>query len=341
MAAGGMERVTSTPTVISAAVHFKRLPPREAIERMCKEHLCSFDSLAGQPKSGRWEPVALDLPQHLFFEEVATEAELQTFAERTMVLPIKNKAAGPWWEVHAVSTADGSKAMLFFRVEHACADGVGLTQVLRKVCTAADGSALPTQEYTKQAKPKVDFCATLCAAIKACCKYAVLPFAQYDSDLPIMPPLAERKAGLHFNGQRRLVCVPPHSLASIKHIKAAAGGKTTVNDVVFAAFAGAIRRYWSQRMAEGTTAAVLDAVTLPLPVASPCLAVPSLARLARLACPPRQPLALRHGRIGYRAWSRGRWCRYLSRAVPSHRWSTIGRSSTRSSPSRRRRRRRD
>jgi hypothetical protein len=112
------------------------------------------------------------------------------------MLPLVNKAAGPWWEVHAVSTADNSKAMLFFRVEvsarsvcmvpsrpclcrcgdqsppppasqHACADGVALTQVLSKLCTSLDGSPLPAAAYSKQPKPKADFCALLCAALKS------------------------------------------------------------------------------------------------------------------------------------------------------------------------------
>ena len=42
-----------------------------------------------------------------------------------------------------------------------------------------------------------------------------------------------------FSLRSRLVQVPPHSLNNIKQVKVAAGGQTTVNDVVFAAFAGA------------------------------------------------------------------------------------------------------
>lgn len=39
------------------------------------------------------------------------------------------------------------------------------------------------------------------------------------------------------------------------------GNETTVNDVVFAAFAGAVRRYCLQRAAEGSSTAVIDAKT--------------------------------------------------------------------------------
>ena len=44
-------------------------------------------------------------------------------------------------------------------------------------------------------------------------------------------------------GTRRLVTVPEHSLQMVKAIKAAAGSTITVNDVVYAAFAGALRRH--------------------------------------------------------------------------------------------------
>jgi hypothetical protein len=75
MAAGGVEKTTGTPTIISAAVYVRKLPTRPALEAMCTEKLASFDSLAGQPKvgmcqSGSWEPVDLELSRHLFFTEV-------------------------------------------------------------------------------------------------------------------------------------------------------------------------------------------------------------------------------------------------------------------------------
>lgn len=73
-----------------------------------------------------------------------------------------------------------------------------------------------------------------------------------------MAPIAERARGLVFDGARRLVKVPPHSLDWIKRIKAAAGDKVTVNDVVYAAFSGALRSYCLQRSKNGTWGATLD-----------------------------------------------------------------------------------
>jgi len=124
----------------------------------------------------------------------------------------------------------------------------------------------------------VNFCATACAAIKCAIKYAVLPFGVFDSDLPFSPPRSERTRGLNFRGPRRLLKVPPHSLETIKRIKEAAGGTTTVNDVVYAAFTYALRRYCLMREEKGTSAAkvgsstrarVLVPVAFPRPADSP------------------------------------------------------------------------
>ena len=216
--------------MISCAMHFKKLPSKAKIEEMINKHFLSFDSLAGQPINGRWTPVTFDMSQHLFFVELPTEAALLPWMEKASVAPLVGREHGPWWEIHAVSTADKSQAMLFFRVEHACADGVALTQVLSRVATSLDGSPLPAAAYTKRPKAPVDFCAVLCSALKAAAKYALLPFGAFDSDLPITPPLAERARGLKFNGARRLVRVPPHSLNQLKRIKNAAGDATTIND---------------------------------------------------------------------------------------------------------------
>ena len=177
--------VTGAQNVISAAIHFKQLPPHEAIRGTLIKNFLSFDSLAGLPTKGRWVPVDFDESKHLFYTEVSSGAELLPWMEKAMVKPLANRENGPWWEIHALSTADKSDAVLFFRVDHACADGVALTQVLSKVATSLDGSPLPTSPYTKRPKTPTDFCAALCSALKAAVKYALAPFGAMDSDLPI------------------------------------------------------------------------------------------------------------------------------------------------------------
>lgn len=86
-------------------------------------------------------------------------------------------------------------------------------------------------------------CTMLCDFLGSFFKYATVPMGAFDTQLPIHPPAGARKAGLQFSSSRRLVTVPEHSLQAIKAIKAAAGSAITVNDVVYASFAGALRRH--------------------------------------------------------------------------------------------------
>jgi len=279
MAEGGLEMRTGTPNVISAALYFKQLPSHAALSSLIQNHFLSFDALAGAPCKGRWESTTFDESKHLLYDEVSSESQLLPWMEHAMMQPILNKDNGPWWELHAVSTKDSSQALLFVRIEHACADGIALAQVLNKAATALDGSALPAAGYVKRPKgSEVGLCSLMCDALQKAFKYAVLPMASFDSDLPFTPPLAERSAGLHYNHSRRLVRVPPHSLDMLKRIKQAAGDATTVNDVVYAAFAGSLRRYcllrieqrtWSGSLSTSTSARALIPVAFPRPALSP------------------------------------------------------------------------
>lgn len=247
MAAGGNELVTGTPTVISAAIYFEALPSRAKLERLVREKILPLDVFAGRPEGcpNRWKPVAsFDITRHLLSHEVNGEADLDFFINSNCAEPLLNKEEGPWWEIHAVSTREpGARELLFFRVEHACADGIALLQLFSRISTTKDGQPLPMAEYSRPPRPKPNPCALLCDFLKSFLKYAALPLGTFDTQLPLHPPLKQRQAGLHFSSQRRLVFVPKHSLASIRAIKAAAGTATTVNDVVYAAFAGALRRH--------------------------------------------------------------------------------------------------
>ena len=246
MAAGGMELVTGTPTVISAAVYFETLPSKANLEALVRDKMLAFDVCAGRPEFGRWQPVGatFDLGRHLLFHQVSSESDLALFVQNTSAKPLLNKGEGPWWEMHAVSTRDPmARELIFFRIEHACADGIALLQLLSHLVTTSDGSPLPVAEYRRPPSPIANPCALLCGFLRSFLKYAIAPIGSFDTQLPVHPPLEARHAGLHFSSQRRLVVVPEHSLEAIKTIKTKIGNGVTVNDVVYAAFAGAIRRH--------------------------------------------------------------------------------------------------
>ncbi|KAL3905394.1 MAG: hypothetical protein SGPRY_010925 [Prymnesium sp.] len=200
MASGGLEELCDTPSLISCAIHLSRLPSRPALLSLIREHLLSFDSLASRPEKGKWAPVEpFDEEKHVFFSEIASEADLLPWLDACVVKPLVNKANGPWWEMFAITVKSSGKGVLVFRMDHACADGIALTQVLTRVATLSDGSPLKARDYTKREGKPMDFCASLCSGVKNAFKYTVLPFGKFDSDLPFMPcahPFAARRAAL-------------------------------------------------------------------------------------------------------------------------------------------------
>ena len=246
MADGGMTQMSGTPSVICAGLYFRELPSMAAIEQLVREGLLSFDSLSSRPVRGVWEACGpFELEKHVLRHDAADEEDLLAFAEAKMSEPLLNRDAGPWWEMWACTTRDpGSRSMLYFRVEHACADGMAILQVLSRIATTLEGAPLPPAVF-RRAEPKgVSWFGWLCNGLRSAFKYANLPLGSFDTACPFRPtPPCEL---LRF-GERRLVVVPPHSLGMIKRIKNALGGSTTVNDVVYAAFAGAVRRYCEER----------------------------------------------------------------------------------------------
>ena len=245
MADGGMTQMSGTPAIISAGLYFNELPSDSAIEALVKEQILSFDSLSGQPIGGRWEKVGFDASKHILHHELDNEQGLIDFTQATMSAPLANREKGPWWEIHVCQTRDpSSRSMLFFRVEHACADGMAILQVLSRVATTVEGEPLPPAVFNRPKAKPVSWWSWLCSGIASIFKYLNLPLGPFDSTCAFKP---SRPCQLLKFGHRQLVVVPPHSLNTIKRTKWAIGNGTTVNDVCYAAFAGAIRRYCEQQ----------------------------------------------------------------------------------------------
>ena len=152
-------------------------------------------------------------------------------------------------------TNTGRGSMLFVRVDHCCADGIALVQVLNRIARRADGRPARARKL-RPPRPKQSAGAACCDALAGLGKNLALPVGGYDAQLAISAPADARKAGVAYppGGRRKIVVVPEHSLNLLKRIKnaasAAEGAAVSINDVVFAAAAGAIRRHTHQTAAE-------------------------------------------------------------------------------------------
>jgi len=177
--------------------------------------------------------------------------------------------------MHLCTTSDpSSRSMLFFRLEHACADGMAILQVLSRVATTVDGRPLPPATFQRP-KPSgrgssglMKWLGFAWDLITSTLKYANLPTGSFDSSCPLHP---SKPCELLRFGERQLVAVPPHSLEKIKKIKNAAGAGTTVNDVVYGAFAGACRRYCEEQgLSDAASLSLRALVPVAFPRAADC-----------------------------------------------------------------------
>jgi len=124
------------------------------------------------------------------------------------------------------------------RVNHAIGDGVSLANLIPYVFKGLDGQSLPTKE--KFSRRETGFMPTLrnpFTLLASFFKVLGTPSTAFDTDVGLTIP---DKKQITFTGRRSIVRIPTVKLSFIKSVKNAAG--VTVNDVVFAALAGAVHR---------------------------------------------------------------------------------------------------
>ena len=168
----------------------------------------------------------------------------------------------PWWEIHFIENTGEGQSVLIPRIHHSLADGIALVQVFGDLIKTLDGKKLAEVVYNKKPRQRKCFCSVLGDLIGSFFTVAGVATSRFDTHLPFNDP-TKRKLKYH-NG--RSVIKVPNSLAFVKAIKNAAG--CSVNDVVFSATAGAIRKYCLKM---GTSVDDLDKAKIRalLPVAFP------------------------------------------------------------------------
>ena len=120
MAEGVFAKKVGAPTgAISTALFFSELPSPGELQALLRDKLLNFDVFTSVFRSGCWVPVEVDLAAHVFEATVGSDAELLTYCETEMVMPLRNVAGAPLWEVHMVRNTGSGRSMLFFRIEHA------------------------------------------------------------------------------------------------------------------------------------------------------------------------------------------------------------------------------
>jgi len=199
---------------------------------------------------------------HVTMHSAATEAAALSLLEEVSKMKELPRDK-PLWSVEVARVASG-KSIGLLRIHHTIADGVGLaTQMVPRVCTNRNGEPV-TLSIPSPPRSRGGFVAGVLwylDALRSTGKVLSAAVKPSESDLPFMDP---HRMDLTYSGRRTPVFFPTISLDYVKKIKDAA--KCTVNDVIFAAWAGAMRTYSEKHghsFDKSTVARSLLAVAVP------------------------------------------------------------------------------
>ena len=266
--------------VVTAVCRFATAPSRAAVLAIARR-VGAFPRFRALPELGAsslangFRPVAFDPEAHVREHAVADDAARDATVSR-LVCSTPLPTDVPWWALEVVRNARGEDALLI-RVDHTLGDGLGLLRVFLAACETADGAPFPETSFDfvgasaqRAGRPAGGARAALGRALALAWRAAwslalvVKEAARKDSRTAVSP------APLNPCPNQRLAArlSPPLALAQIKAIKNAAG--CTVNDVLAAAFAGALRAYLAraggaQAVAEARLVRALIPVAFPRP----------------------------------------------------------------------------
>lgn len=265
--------------VINAVLLFRTAPSDERLLEMARDMIAKFERFeCPTVKVGSFmcwkEPEGeADLRRnHLFREQVQSDAELWLRIEAlapTQLRAMARSADSPIWEYVVLDNANGQSALLF-RVHHSIADGISLVNLAQTILKDQDGNSLkiplPFKRKDKNFGIKLSLFSQVAKSLYKC---LVLGVSKYDTDLAFT---GTDRPKMSFSGKRKVVLFPDIDENFVKALKNAAN--VSFNDIMFAAFAGMVRRY-CERSDDPALRPAKDGATPPvqfralLPVAFP------------------------------------------------------------------------
>lgn len=223
----------TNPMVVSGLLELAAVLPDEGVNELVRRltTFLPFSSRISEPRlhvgTPSWEPVEESPSAHV--ERVSlstsTDEDLRAFVGRT--LSARLDPSRPLWRVYLIDRPSCGTTLLF-RVHHAIADGYALLGLLHALSDAA-----VVEPPARPSLPQISRWHYARRLIKAAERLLRLP---PDQPTMLQAPLS---------GTKRVAWSAPVPLAAVKAIGAASSA--TVNDVLTAAVAGALRRYLTRR----------------------------------------------------------------------------------------------
>jgi diacylglycerol O-acyltransferase len=242
----------------------RRVQSRLASHRRARQRLAPTPLNLATPA---WvDDTSFDIRRHVRVasEPVSDRAELIAFAGKVMAERLDHSR--PLWCIDVAGPLDDGRMALVIRIHHCMADGVTALRMLAQILWDEDEDAEPGSADGWTARPEPGAARLLAAgagsrmrdlggAIASGARAAASPRRWRDTgrDLAALPgtfrrelwPLGAETAFDRRIGGDRELAFTACSLADLKRIEHAAGSGVTVNDVILALVAGAIRRWLS------------------------------------------------------------------------------------------------
>jgi len=230
--------VTQLNNVLNTFCWYDDCPTAELVAE-CFTKVMVNKRFRAVPGKMTWHLVDTKVTDHIGVHEVATEAAALELLEdicNTKELP----ADRPLWRVEIAKAASGQSVVLI-RIHHVIGDGIGqVSEVLPHLATDRKGQPMDFSppEMPKRSLGLVGNVLWWLDSTRSFFKVLGAAAGPFETDLPMLDPT---RRNLKYSGKRSFLFFPVLDLLYIKKVKDA--GKCTINDLVYSAWAGTVRRY--------------------------------------------------------------------------------------------------
>lgn len=235
-------------TIINTAIYFDKCPTVENVAAKCRGlmHYDRFRSTIVKTAEGCFFvdiTDSIDVERDLVRSiDVDSEAALAKKIDELCSLTYPEGEKVPLFVMYRLNNTGAGKSAVLVRLHHAIGDGVALIGAMSKVFEDLQGNpfSLDIPKNMGGGTTRTFNLATLWKFVTSTVSVMALPLTPFDSPIVFTDPA--KKTNLTMKDRRRTtVYFPVLSLEFVKRLKNK--GNVTVNDVLLACTAGAIRRY--------------------------------------------------------------------------------------------------
>jgi len=244
LAEGAFPRRCKAPQpIINCVLYYDTAPTIEAVkEYICASDLRDYIRMRSVPRfingHWEWEPRQVIIENHVRHFTVGSEPELNALVQQLYQQSFPDPEVPEWEFLIIENTGEGSSCIIG-RVDHSIGDGISFVALTNSLFKDLNGCPLPIQDsYRGARRNSLNIFEQIWDVFSSF--FAILTISLFgnDSDIVFSDPA---KKALVYTGNRKAIFLPSIDLEYAYAIKEAAD--CTINDLLMAMTAGAIRRY--------------------------------------------------------------------------------------------------